>query len=124
MKPIIVNNSKVPVFLSWFSPIDIWAITLWPFVFCRGVMNKKTVNHESIHIYQYNDLFVIGFLVIYLWDFVHGLIKYRNDYKGYSSLGEKAYFRLRAEQEAYDNDQNLEYLEGRKKYEWLSKYKV
>lgn len=87
-------------------------------------MNESTVNHESIHIYQYNDLFVIGFLALYAWDYLHGLIKYRNDYEGYSSAGEKAYYRIRAEQEAYDNDQDLEYLKRRKKYEWLTKYEV
>lgn len=79
-------------------------------------MNQKTVNHESIHIHQYNDLFVIGFLVIYLWDYLHGLIKYRDK--------EKAYFRIRAEQEAYLNEDDLEYLQSRKKREWLRKYNV
>jgi hypothetical protein len=131
MKPILVNNSKIPVFLSHFSPIDIWAITLWPFIFCRGEMSAKDENHESIHIDQYNDLFVIGFLVLYGWDYLHGMIKYRNDISGlnpwgrpYASLGDKAYFRIRAEQEAYANDDDLEYRKGRKKYEWLTLYKV
>ena len=130
MKPIIVNNSKVPVILSKFSPIDIWAITIWPYVFCRGEMNEGTVNHESIHIEQYNDLFVVVFLLIYLIDYLRGCVKYRNDLSGvgphgpYQSVGSKAYFRTRAEQEAYDNDDNLNYLSERKRYEWLKKYKV
>ena len=33
-------------------------------------INKETINHESIHIRQYNELFVLGFLLIYLWDWV------------------------------------------------------
>jgi len=131
MKPIILNNSKIPVFLSKFSPIDIWAITIWPFIICRGTMDENTINHESIHIKQYNDMFVIGFLPIYLWDYLHGRIKYRNDISGisphgrpYASVGDKAYYRTRAEQEAYSNDNDLEYLSKRKRYEWLRKYKV
>jgi hypothetical protein len=131
MKPILKNNSKVPEFLSHFSPIKIWAITLWPFIFCRGEMSQYDVNHESIHIEQYNDLFVLGFLFIYAWDYVHGIIKYRNDISGtdphghpYTSVWDKAYFRLRAEQEAYSNDRDLDYLAERKRYEWLTKYKV
>jgi hypothetical protein len=130
MKPIIVNNSKIPIFLSKFSPIEIWAITIWPFILCRGVMSEGTVNHESIHIEQYNDLFVIGFLFIYYTDYLRGYIKYRNDISGsgphgkYTSAGEKAYFRIRAEQEAYEFDDDLDYISKRKKYEWLTKYKV
>jgi len=131
MKAIIVNNSKVPVFLSKFSPIDIWAITLWPFVFCRGVMSKRTENHEEIHIEQYNDTFVIGFLILYGFDYIHGMIKYRNDISGkapsgkpFSSVGEKAYHRIRAEQEAYEFDKNLDYLQTRKRRDWIKKYKV
>jgi len=131
MKPILANDSKIPIFLSYFSPIDIWAVTIWPFVFCRGQMSENTVNHESIHIEQYNDLFIIGFLAVYLWDYIHGLIKYRNDLSGtsphgrpYASFGDKAYYRTRAEQEAYDNDNDLDYLFSRKRKEWLKKYRV
>jgi hypothetical protein len=131
MKPILVNNSKIPIFLSIFSPIDIWAITIWPFIFCRGEMNDRDIRHETTHIEQCNDLLVVGTVIIYLWDYFHGLIKYRNDISGlnsrghpYTSVGDKAYHRTRAEQEAYSNDHNLEYLEKRKRREWLSKYKV
>lgn len=131
MKPIVINNSKIPVILSYISPINIWAITLWFLLICRGVMNKRTINHESIHTEQYNDTFVLGFLAIYGWDYIHGLIKYRNDISGftpagipYKSLGEKAYFRLRAEQEAYENDSNFKYLQSRVPREWIKKYKV
>ncbi len=131
MKPRLINNSKVPVILSVLSPIEIWAVTIGPWIFCRGIMSIRDVNHESIHVWQYSDLLYIGFLVIYAWDYLHGLIKYRNDISGtdpyghaYTSLGEKAYFRTRAEQEAYSNDGDMEYLDNRKKREWLSKYKV
>lgn len=131
MKPKLVNNSRIPVILSSISPIEIWAITLWPWIFCRGEMSVRDVNHESIHIEQYNDLLVLAFLVIYFWDYLRGLIKYRNDISGlnphgrpYASVGDKAYFRTRAEQEAYSNDGDVNYLNDRKRREWLSKYKV
>jgi len=131
MKPIIINNSWIPVFLSKLSPLDVWAVTIWPFIFCKGEISKCTENHESIHIEQYNDLFVIGFLLIYYWDYMHGYIKYRNDISGinpsgkaYSSSGNKAYYRIRAEQEAYENENDRKYLSARKRYEWLKKYRV
>ena len=113
MKPIIVENSRVPKMLSLV--INIGAITLWPFVFVRGKADERLVRHESIHIAQYNELFVIGFLALYLYDWVKGLIKYRDK--------EKAYYRIRFEQEAYMYDAVDGYLENRSKYEWR-KYNV
>ena len=108
MKPIIIENSKIPKILS--IVIDVHAITLWPFIFIRGSANKDIVRHESIHIAQYNELFVIGFLVLYLYDWVKGLIKYKNK--------QEAYYRIRFEQEAYMYDVVDGYLEIRNKYEW------
>lgn len=131
MKAKLISNSKIPGWLSVFSPIDIWAITLWPFIICSGEMDEETVNHESIHIEQYNDLFVVGFLIIYGWDYLHGLVKYRNDISGmsprgtpYRSVGDKAYYRMRSEQEAYKHEGDLDYLSKRKRFGWLSEYRV
>lgn len=108
MKPIIVENSKIPQMLS--IVINIKAITLWPFVFVRGKADERLVRHESIHIVQYNELFVVGFLALYLYDWLKGLIKYRNK--------QEAYYRIRFEQEAHGNDAVDGYIENRKKYEW------
>ena len=108
MKPIIIENSSIPKLLSFV--IEVNAIALWPFVFVRGDINKKTKVHESIHIAQYNELIVIGFLVLYFYDWVIGLIKYRDK--------EKAYYNIRFEQEAYMYEAVEDYLENRSKYEW------
>lgn len=116
MKPIFVENSKIPVWLSKISPIEINAIVLFPFVFSRGKMGEYTRNHEAIHFEQYVETGVIGFLLIYLIDYLIGYYKYRN--------GEKAYLMIRAEQEAYENTANLNYLEERVRWEWLKKYEV
>ena len=72
MKAIIVRNSRIPKMLSWF--MEIGGITLFPFIFIRGEGDDRLINHESIHITQYAKLFVVGFLFLYLWDFVLGLI--------------------------------------------------
>jgi hypothetical protein len=122
--PIIFENNWVPIFLSHFSPITIGAINIWPFIFFRGKAEPVIKNHETIHSKQYLEMFIIGFWFVYLWDYVHGLIKYRGDWDGYDSLGQKAYYRLRSEQEAYANQSNLEYLDNRVKYEWLKKFRV
>lgn len=112
-EPIFVENSKVPGMLSWV--IRIWAITLFPFVFCRGEINEVTRRHETIHHKQYIETLVIGFLLIYLIDWIHGLIKYRN--------GAVAYRQIRFEQEAYDYAKTENYLEQRIPFKW-TQYRV
>ena len=111
--PIIVRNSWVPKALSWV--INAYAITIWPFAFIRDEGNDRTINHETIHIKQYNELLVIGFYFVYLFDWLHGLMKYRD--------GQIAYYRIRMEQEAYENDKDIHYLKDRKLFSWL-KYRV
>ena len=108
MKPIIVKNSRIPKMLSWF--MEVGGITLFPFIFIRGEGNARLINHESIHIVQYAELFVVGFLFLYLWDFVHGFIKYKNY--------DDAYRSIRFEREAYSFDADPHYLEYRQSYDW------
>ena len=113
MKPIIVKNSKLPEALSWFMKIG--GITLFPFIFIRGEGSDQLIRHESIHIKQYAETFVLGFLVLYLYDFLLGLYKYKNFNDAYRSI--------RFEREAYGNEYDENYLEMRQKFAWL-KYKV
>lgn len=111
--PIIIKNSRVPALLSW--TMFVYAITLFPFVFIRDEGNVRTITHETIHFRQYVETLVIGFLFIYLFDYIHGLIKYRDS--------EKAYYQIRFEQEAYSRDFYDGYLEKRKLYAWR-RYRV
>jgi len=113
--PLFIEESKVPVFLSYFSPITINAITLGPFVFSRSVISEKTRRHETIHWEQYKETLIIGFLVFYLMSWLWGILKYRS--------GKIAYYQIPFEQEAYSNDDDWVYLLNRKKYTWL-KYKI
>tara|TARA_Y100000310_G_C20343478_1_gene650925 strand:- start:282 stop:623 length:342 start_codon:yes stop_codon:yes gene_type:complete len=113
MKPIIVRNSWVPKMCSWF--IDAYAITLFPFIFVRDEGNETLIRHESIHIQQYAELFIIGFLLLYVWDFIIGLWRYTNF--------KDAYKAIRFEQEAYKNQSDTQYLDVRVRYAWR-KYTV
>ena len=112
MKPIVVKNSKLPKLLSWF--IDARAITLFPFIFIKDEGDDRLINHESIHIAQYRELFVVGLYLVYMWDFIAGFVKFKS--------GREAYYSIRLEKEAYANDHNLKYLENREKFAWR-KYK-
>tara|TARA_B100000131_G_scaffold159372_2_gene154430 strand:- start:543 stop:908 length:366 start_codon:yes stop_codon:yes gene_type:complete len=112
--PIIVRNSRLVKILSYFRP-SLGGITLFPFIFLKGEGDDRLINHESIHIAQYKELLVIGFLLLYLWDFIHGLVKYRNY--------DDAYRSIRFEREAYSFDQDPHYLEYRETFAW-KRFKV
>ena len=110
--PIFIENSKIPVWLSKISPIDINAITLGPIVLSRGTLSKRVKRHETIHFIQYKELFFIGFLIVYLYDYLYAALIKK---KGFSR---ESYLAIRFEQEAYDNDHDIDYLERRKKFRW------
>lgn len=110
--------------MNWFVKILTFgwasAITLAPFAI---YFNKRTwnyqndhinewnriVNHESIHWKQQLEMLIIPF---YLWYFIEWIIKI-------FIYGKKAYVNLSFEREAYDNDDNLDYLKTRKHYAWV-----
>ena len=39
-KPKFIENSRVPGWLSKVAPINIWAISLGPFVWCKGDLSE------------------------------------------------------------------------------------
>lgn len=110
--PIFIENSKIPVWLSKIAPIDINAITLGPIVLSRGVLSERVKRHETIHFMQYKELFFVGFLLVYLYDYLYAALVKK---KGFSR---ESYLSIRFEQEAYDNDHDIDYLKRRKKFRW------
>ena len=113
-KPIYIENSRILGWLSYLTPINIQAIILGVIVISRDEISEVTKNHETIHFQQYLETLFLGFLILYFWDWFIGLVKYRD--------GQKAYLSIRAEQEAYKNQENLEYLPtDRKRWCWLQR---
>ena len=113
-KPIYIENSRILGWLSYLAPIKIQAIALGVIVISRDEMSEVTKNHETIHFQQYLETLFLGFLILYFWDWFIGLVKYKD--------GQKAYLSIRAEQEAYKNQENLEYLPtDRKRWCWLQR---
>ena len=144
-----MENPRIKLFPKWYKTYS-RGMSLFPF----GIFVKrkdypdyeKLVNHELIHWQQQKEMFKLGiiisfllltiiyslngcalwnlvlllfpFLFFYIWYVIEWLInipKYKNI----------AYVNLSHEQEAYDNDQDLDYLEKRKRFAWLKylKYK-
>ena len=108
MRPIIIQNSNIPKYLSIF--INIYAITLYPFIICREEMDEIVLNHEKIHLAQQRELWIIGFYLLYVYYWFLGKIA------GETSL--IAYLNIPFEVEAYSNESNIEYLESREKNSW------
>ncbi len=110
-KPLFFENSSLPLILSVVAPIEIGAITIGPFVFSRGEMSDVTKNHETIHWQQYIECGIIGFIILYYVFYAINLLRYRD--------GEKAYFEIPFEKEAYENHEDMSYCQTRKRYAWI-----
>ena len=113
MKPITIVSPRFTKLVS--VVIDVYAITLFPFIISKEPMGPETLNHETIHIKQQAELLVVFFYLLYVAYYFIGLVKYRDK--------QKAYYMIPFEQEAYEYDNQLDYLETRKPYSW-TKYKV
>jgi hypothetical protein len=109
-KPWVFENSKIPVWLSKLAPIEINALSIACFVFCRGEISKTTRRHETIHYHQQWELLFVGQWILYAVFYLSGLIRYRS--------GEKAYRENPFEREAYDNQKKYTYLEKRPLWNW------
>ena len=46
-KPIFIENSKIPVWLSYLAPLNIGAITIFFLVFSRGKMDATRAELED-----------------------------------------------------------------------------
>lgn len=108
--PIFIEDSKLPVLLSYVAPIDIWAINIGPFVWCRGKLSPVSKRHETIHYRQQLELLFVGQWLLYGLFWLKNVVKYRD--------GRKAYHEIPFEKEAYGNEMDENYLDNRKLYAW------
>ena len=89
-------------------------LTLWPFVILKYKdlrRDKVLLNHEQIHLRQQLELLVIPFFIWYLLEFIVRLIVYKNRALAYRNIS--------FEKEAYKNERNLQYLDGRSFWRFL-----
>ena len=89
------------------------AMAIFPFIFFRKkeYINAKRLNHEKIHLKQQLELLIIPFYVWYGIDFLVKWIKLKDS--------KKAYYNISFEREAYQNENNLNYLKSRKLFSFL-----
>lgn len=74
------------------------AMAMWPFIFARKKLSEIDINHEKIHLVQQLELLIIPFYIIYLIEWI---------FKGYRNIS--------FEKEAYTHQEDMNYLEWRRK---------
>lgn len=99
-------------FKWWFKHIapKFGGFMFFGFVVVRDKSNKRLVNHEKIHVKQMLEMLIIPFYLWYGIEFLLGLTKYK---------AHESYRNISFEREAYQNDDNLEYLKSRKFWQFL-----
>ena len=118
-KPKVIFSDKFLDAISWFFSVG--GISIFPIVIMRENYlkdnewwqgrKKKTINHETIHFQQQLEMLVLPFYVLYILEYALKFIYYR-DIK-------KAYMNISFEREAYKHEWEFDYLNNRKRYNWI-----
>ncbi len=116
--PIVKYSDKFLERISFF--MNVGGITLYPFIFLKSKYKdsergKVILNHEKIHIEQQQELLIVFFYIIYLIEFIRGIIIYEDV--------NKAYKRISFEREAYAKQGNQNYLKKRERFAWLNYFR-
>ncbi|WP_342646494.1 hypothetical protein [Mucilaginibacter sp. CSA2-8R] len=104
---------KYLVITAPFLKVD--GMALFPFILVKRQSMKQDqvlIRHETIHLRQAAEMLVIPFYVLYLVNYIINRFKYNNHHQ--------AYMQIVFEREAYQHEKNVNYLQTRKLYAWMS----
>jgi hypothetical protein len=90
-------------------------ITLFPFIFLihkNLKYNKALIHHEKNHLQQQKEMFIFFFYLFHGLKWCLKLLKYQNK--------NSAYLDVSFEREAYQNENNVNYLKTRKPWAFLN----
>lgn len=103
----IIRNNIIP--FKGFAAINLFGIL---FVRKDATITETMIRHESIHTEQMKEMLYIFFYLWYVIEWMVRLIQYRNTHTAYRNIG--------FEREAYTNENELYYLDSRKRYLWMN----
>ncbi|MFH6603598.1 hypothetical protein ACEZ3G_08935 [Maribacter algicola] len=89
-------------------------LSLWPFIFLKNDALKNDavlVNHEKIHLKQQQELLILPFYVLYIFEWLLRSLYYLDSYRAYQNIS--------FEREAYQNERNLNYTSERRTFGFL-----
>ena len=103
---MVVYNNIIP--FKGFAAINLFGI-----IFVRNgvVVSDRMLNHERIHTRQMIEMLFVFF---YLWYLLEWLIRLP-----FHGFGKEAYYRISFEIEAYEHEEDLDYLSDRKWFAWF-----
>lgn len=122
---------------SWLPFPGFQCITIFNTIYVRKrkdgrparVLSPSTIRHEHIHYLQQKEMLYVLFFLWYGLEWVIRYITYSLRWVGRSIRGKKrkfnpylAYKRLTFEQEAYQNENDAEYIDNRRRYSWIKYY--
>lgn len=99
---------------KYLIPKGYRGLTIFPFVFLRNkkeVTNAVLINHEKIHIRQQLELLILPFFVWYGIEFLIRLLILKDK--------KQAYMNISFEKEAYQNENNTNYIKERDFYRFI-----
>lgn len=105
-------------FILRFPSMRANGMALFPFLLVKYKSPSRVlINHERIHFKQQIELLILPFYVWYLLEYLTHRLRGKSPNQAYRSIS--------FEREAYENDENLQYLKQRKlwafwKYLWKS----
>lgn len=102
----IIRNNIIP--FKGYKAINLFGVL---FVRQDAVIDEITLNHEAIHTAQMKELLYIFFYIIYIVDWLIGLMAYVSFSKAYRDIC--------FEKEAYQNEGNINYLKSRKPFAFI-----
>lgn len=113
-----------------FPPAPYAAINICGVLFARAEFvcrivrtgdEENFLRHEYTHTLQYREMLYLFFLLWYLIEYlVKYVICYLKSYRVYNGSTQRtAYRSISFEQEAYANQQDVQYNKSRKHYAWL-----
>ena len=102
----IVRNNIIP--FKGYKCVNLFGIL---FVRDDAVIGSVDINHESIHTAQMKEMLYVFFYLWYVIEWLVRLVQYRNAHTAYRNIG--------FEREAYTNQRNMGYLQGRGHYAWV-----
>lgn len=103
----IIHNNFIP--FKGFSAINLLGVI---FIRSGHFVTPNVLTHEHIHTEQMKELLYVPFYIIYFIEWLYRLTRKGNAYRSISF-----------EREAYENENNPQYLWNRKKYAMWRKHK-
>jgi hypothetical protein len=89
-------------------------LSLWPFIFLKTDALKADttlINHEKIHLRQQQELLILPFYLLYLIEWALRTLWYLDSYRAYRNIS--------FEREAYQKENQPDYLAKRKPYSFI-----